>query len=431
MELGKKTRLYGWHVAHGAHLAEFGGYQMPLWYTAGTRAEHLAVISAAGIFDTSHMAAVSVTGPEARLLLERCFTRNLGGESAKGALTLGRCLYGLFLNDDGTVIDDAIVYQLAAERYLVVVNAGMGGPVAAHLTANRQDMAVEVTDRTDHLGKLDLQGPAAVAILAGLLKDPAAALGGLGYFAFRGSLAELGGGQPQGTIALDDGTELLVSRTGYTGEQGFEIFTAIDKLETVWKRLIAAGQAHGLLPCGLAARDSLRVGAGLPLSHQDIGPWPFLHNPWQFALPWLPDRRSFSKDFIGASALLKSNWPKHTLAFAGFDPRKVPAGPGSLVLSQEGENYGTILTCTTDMAIDRQDGEIISLAAGPARPVKGLCCGFVLVDRLLPPGSRVWLSDGRRRVEVEIRTDIRPERTARRVLHLPNDNRLRVEGGEA
>lgn len=431
MELVKKTRLYEWHLAHGAHLAEFGGYQMPLWYSAGTRTEHLAVISAAGIFDTSHMAAVTVAGREARLLLEHCFTRNLGIESAKGALVPGRCLYGLFLNADGTVIDDAIVYQLAAEHYLVVVNAGMGGPVAAHLTDNRQNLAVVVTDRTDRLGKLDLQGPAAVAILAGLLKDPVAALGGLGYFAFRGSLAEPGEGQKQSTVALDDGTELLVSRTGYTGEQGFEIFTAIDNLEKVWTRLVAAGQQHGLLPCGLAARDSLRAGAGLPLSHQDIGPWPFLYNPWQFALPWLPGRLSFSKNFVGAGALLDTEWAQHTLAFAGFDPRKVPAGPESLVLTKEGEPCGRILTCTTDMAIDRQDGEIISLATGPARPVKGLCCGFILVDRPLSPGSMVWLSDGRRRVEVEIRTEIRPERTARRALHLPDDNSSRVEGGEA
>ncbi len=418
MESVKRTCLYDWHVAQGANMAEFGGYEMPLWYAAGTRSEHLAVLTAAGIFDTSHMAAVSLRGERARQLLQNCFSKDLAQER-KNTLVEGGCLYGVFLAEDGTVLDDAIVYQLAAEAYLVVVNAGMGGVIAAHLHRHAGGMAVEIIDHSDRLGKLDLQGPLAAGILAGVLREPAKALAGLDYFHFRGAVADLPSGGTLSRVELTDGTPLLLSRTGYTGEQGFEIFIAGDRLVDLWTMLVAAGSDRGLLPCGLAARDSLRAGAGLPLSHQDIGAWPFLHNPWQFALPWQAGRSAFSKEFLGSRALLASNWAQHTLLFAGFDPRKVPAGPESVVLNATGERCGRILTCTTDMGIGREGEEIVRFAAGSDRPIKGLCCGVVLLDRPFPPGTRVLLGAGRRQVEVEIRTEIRPGRTARLPLPEP------------
>jgi aminomethyltransferase len=412
MESPKKTFLHGWHVEQGANMALFGNYDMPLWYKTGAKAEHLAVIQAAGVFDTSHMAAVAVRGRDARSLLQRCLSKDLDTCIGKDKTPLvdGRCVYGVFLNIDGTVIDDAIVYQLQSDTFMVVVNAGMGGAIAAHLSCHSPGQEVVVEDLTDRVGKMDIQGPLSAKILAKVLNNPEDVFERLAYFSFKGGFGDL---KTAVEVTLKGGTPVLISRTGYTGEFGFELFVAIDRLVSLWSMLLAAGSDKGLLACGLAARDSLRAGAVLPLSHQDIGPWPFLHNPWQFALSWDRGMTSFTKDFIGAPALLQSTWKKYTLPFAGFDPRKIGAGEGSYVTSTTGERLGTILTCTTDMAIGRVGGEIVSVAARPEFAAKGLCCGFVLLDRPYAPGEQVVLTDGKRKIVVEIRADVRPNRTAR------------------
>ncbi len=410
MDSRKETVLHSWHVDHGANMALFGGYDMPLWYKTGAKAEHLAVIQAAGIFDTSHMAAVSVRGEGARSLLQYCLSKDLERCQRKTPLVDGRCVYGVFLNPDGTVIDDAIVYQLQAESFMVVVNAGMGGEIAGQLIKNAEERNVVVTDLTDRIGKMDIQGPDSARILKKILQDPASVFDQLVYFSFKGGFGDLQTAQP---VALADGTPVLISKTGYTGEFGFELFVAIDRLTALWSMVLEAGEAMGLLACGLAARDSLRAGAVLPLSHQDIGSWPFLHTPWEFALPLNDDGKTFSKDFIGGEALQKQSWSKYTLPFAGFDPRKIGAGEASFVVSETGERIGTILTCTTDMAIDRVDGEIVSVAGMKDFQAKGLCCGFVLLDKKYLPGEQVILTDGKRKIKVEIRADVRPNRTAR------------------
>jgi aminomethyltransferase len=412
MDSRKKTVLHSWHVEHGANMASFGGYDMPLWYKTGAKAEHLGVIQAAGIFDTSHMAAVSVRGEGARSLLQRCLSKDLERclGQGKSPLVEGRCVYGVFLNPDGTVIDDAIVYQLQAESFMVVVNAGMGGEIAGHLIKNAGQRNAVVTDLTDRVGKMDIQGPDSARILQKILKEPGSVFERLAYFSFKGGFDDLQTAQP---VALADGTPVLISRTGYTGEFGFELFVAIDHLVSVWSKVFESGRAKGVLACGLAARDSLRAGAVLPLSHQDIGPWPFLHNPWLFALPLNDDGETFNKDFIGREALQQQSWNKYTLPFAGFDPRKIGAGDNSFVASETGERIGTILTCTTDMAIGRVDGEIVSVAGQKDFQAKGLCCGFVLLDKKYLPGEQVILTDGKRKIKVEIRADVRPNRTAR------------------
>ena len=417
MATTKQTVLHSWHVANGANMALFGNYDMPLWYNTGAKAEHLAVIQGAGIFDTSHMAAVSVQGKGARELLQHCLSKNIDSCLGQGKSPLidGRCVYGVFLKADGTVIDDAIVYQLQTEFFLVVVNAGMGGEIARHLVENCGDGAVTVEDLTDRVGKMDIQGPESARVLGKIIKNPATVFDRLVYFSCKGGFADL---QTSTSVELLDGTPLLLSRTGYTGEFGFELFLPIDRLPSVWAMVLEAGKEKGLLACGLASRDSLRAGAVLPLSHQDIGPWPFLNNPWPFALPFNDDQTGFSKDFIGAKALLQSKWDKHTLPFAGFDPRKIAAGDDNFVTSESGERLGSILTCTTDMAIGRIDGAIVSVAGNTQFQAKGLCCGFVLLDKQCSPGDIVILSDGKRKIKVEIRTDIRPNRTARKAMSL-------------
>ena len=182
---------------------------------------------------------------------------------------------------------------------------------------------------------------------------------------------------------------------------------------------MAAGSDDGLLPCGLAARDSLRAGAVLPLSHQDIGHWPFVNHPWPFALPYI-EGGGFSKSFIGSEALLKADGAPHTLAFVGRDLRKVSTGDeASGVYDTQGKRIGRILTCATDMGIGWAAGEIVSIAS-PDKPAdfkpRGLCCGFVQVDRPIDVGETVELRDNRRKIKVTITTDIRPDRTARKPM---------------
>ncbi len=212
---------------------------------------------------------------------------------------------------------------------------------------------------------------------------------------------------------------MLVSRTGYTGEIGFELFVDRAHTASLWEQLLAAGAGEGLLPCGLAARDSLRAGAGLPLSHQDIGPWLFARNPWLFVLP-RDEAGGFTKEFVGAAALVADGDPHHTLAFAGFDPRKVAAGEQSRVMARTAASWPGAHRAT-DMAIDRVDGRIVSVTT-PSRMAdrrispRGLCCGFVRVSEPLPAGAIVHLAEGRRTLKVEIRDEIRPDRTARQSL---------------
>jgi aminomethyltransferase len=412
----KRTALHAWHIAQGANMADFGGYEMPLWYSSAKN-EHLSVLQNAGLFDTSHMAAVLVSGPDARDLLQHCFTNNLDAcvGVSKKPLTPGRCVYGAYLNAKGEVIDDSIINQLAEDSYMAVVNAGMGAAVAGHFNTQAGDREVTIGDLTDNLGKIDVQGPMAAKILSKVLAAPEAVFDKLFYFSFKGYF------DPASPLAdavrLSDGTPLLLSRTGYTGEFGFEIFVSPDKLVKVWEMIYQAGQEFGLTACGLAARDSLRGGAVLPLSHQDIGHWPFIHHPWSFALPFKTDQSGFTKSFIGDQALLTVDRPEYTYAFVGADLRKVST-PAE-VLDSDGNALGTVLTCVSDMGIGYHQGRLLSIAS-PDKPQdfspRGLCCGFIKVKTPLEPGAAVVLKDQRRKLKVTIVTDIRPDRTARRPI---------------
>jgi aminomethyltransferase len=422
MEELKRTALYSWHVENGANMAPFGQYEMPLWYTGGMKAEHLAVIKSAGIFDTSHMATVIVAGEKARGLLQHCFSKDLEHCTGlkKTPLAIGRCVYGVFLNSNGTVLDDAIVYQTSDTSYMVVVNAGMGADIAGRLSEFNSDFGAEITDLTDQVGKMDIQGPDSAKVLHKLLAEPEKVFEKMMYFSFKGGFGDLDNAVP---VRLKDGTPILLSRTGYTGEFGFELFVAREHFVALWESVASVGEDFGVLPCGLAARDSLRAGAVLPLSHQDVGDWLFARNPWPFALPWNDDQSAFTKTFLGSEAVAAPEKSAYTLPFAGFDPRKIVAGEGTFVTDSEGNTIGKILTCATDMAIGRVDGTIFSIASSveDGRPEeftpKGLSCGFVQVQEDLAPGTEVILTDGKKKkIKVEIRGDVRPGRTARRPM---------------
>ncbi|MBN1827982.1 MAG: aminomethyl transferase family protein [Deltaproteobacteria bacterium] len=415
----KTTPLYSWHLSQGARMSVFGGYDMPLWYRGGMKEEHLSVIQRAGLFDTSHMSVLSISGVASFDLLQRCFTKDLAAciGTNRGPLVPGRCVYGAFLNEKGHVIDDAIVYDMGGRRYLVVVNAGMGTTICDHLRHHDQTVSCCIDDLSDRIGKMDLQGPLAAKILAPLLRDSQSVFEKMPYFSFKGFFDS--DESEASAVLLNDGRPILLSRTGYTGEFGFEIFVAREAALDLWKLILTSGETGGLVACGLAARDSLRTGAKLPLSHQDIGPWPFIHNPWTFALPFNTEGSGFTKDFIGAQAIAEDRNAERTYAFAGYDVRKVSTADPAIVLDRNDRAIGTVLTCATDMAIDRVENHIASIAS-PDRPSDfspgGLSCGFIKTSAVLRPGNIVKLKDKRRVLTVEIVDDIRPDRTARRPI---------------
>jgi aminomethyltransferase len=417
-KVSKQTPLYGRHSRLGAVLTDFHGWSMPLWYPSGAVAEHRRVITHAGLFDTSHMAVVLVEGAGAFELLQLCATRDLaacvGGE--RRPMRVGDCVLAAYLNPTGGCIDDTIIYMTATDRFISIVNAGMGGAITDHLRNHGDGLDVVIKDMTGLVGKMDLQGPASARIIRKTLKDPDRVLADMDYFTFRGHWDESMPGKP---VLLVDGTPVLLSRTGYSGEFGFEILVEPESLPSAWDLVLSAGEEWGLIPCGLAARDSLRAGAVLPLSGQDIGPWPFINHPWEFALPWDKDKSGFTKRFVGDSVLSMRGEALHTRPFVGFDPRKVSPDAAAVVLDSEGSEIGTVTTCVADMALGRSDGRVLHML-DPNRPggfkPRGLVCGFVRVEKPLAAGEIAELKDDRRRVKVEIANDVRPGRTARRPM---------------
>jgi len=417
--LSKRTYLFEKHKELGAKTAHFGGYEMPLWYTSAKN-EHIAVLTKAGMFDTSHMSPIQISGASAVELLQLSFSRDLRYCLDKNTKPLqpGKSIYGIIPNNAGHVIDDAILSQVDRQEFILMVNAGMGETIKDTLERNQKSLGteVEIGDLTDLVGKIDIQGPNSANILEKVLKNPEKAFQSLDYFSFRGHFER----EKESTEELEvwNDTPILLSRSGYTGEFGFEILLEASKIGDLWDMLLEAGQDFGIEPCGLASRDSLRTGAVLPLSHQDIGDWPFINNPWTFALPFRSESSGFSKDFVGARALKQMEDTSYTYPFIGYDPRKIEPGEDSGVFIED-EPIGQILTCTTDMGIGWYQEQVYSLNS-PNKPSdfkpRGLCCGFIKVDRPLNSNPEVELKDFKRSIKVLVTKNIRPDRTARKDL---------------
>ncbi len=407
----KTTPLNEWHKSAGANMADFGGFDMPLWYETGVKNEHLFVLKSAGIFDTSHMACINVSGNGAFELINYCFTRDIA------TLKQGRCVYGAFLNSKGHSIDDAIVYKFSDAFFMVCVNAGMGSTIARHLEANANNPDVIIEDLSLKIAKMDIQGINSARILSKIIKSPDMVFDKMPYFSFKGNFNESVLGESE--VKLLDDTPVLLSRSGYTGEFGFEIFLNPDAIVSLWKDILSEGLKFGITACGLGSRDSLRAGACLPLSHQDIGSWKFTNHPWDFALPYNKDKSCFTKDFLGADALAPSGSDLFTYPFVGDSLRKVPAGDNTQVIDETGKVIGKVLTCATDMGISWDQGTIVSIGSKNIPrdlKIKGISCGFVMVSKKLEPGMKLTLKEGKRAITATIVTDIRPDRTARKKL---------------
>lgn len=240
------TALDALHRSLGATMTDFAGWDMPLRY-GSERDEHLAVRTRAGLFDLSHMGEITVTGPRAAALLNHALVGNIA------SVGVGRARYTMICQENGGILDDLIVYRLAETEYMVVANASNAQVVLDALTERAAGFDAAVRDDRDAYALIAVQGPESPGILKSLTD---ADLDGLKYYA----------GLP-GTVA---GVPALIARTGYTGEDGFELFVAPSDAEKLWQALTEAGAPVGLVPCGLSCRDTLRLEAGMPLYGHEL-----------------------------------------------------------------------------------------------------------------------------------------------------------------
>ena len=244
------TALYEQHKKAGASFTDFGGWQMPLKYESEL-AEHHAVRKSAGLFDLSHMGEVWVTGPDAAAFLDYALVGKLS------AMSVGKAKYSLICNPDGGIIDDLITYRRTGDKFLVVPNAGNAKVVAATLADRAANFNATVQDASAETSLIAVQGPNAEAILLTLVPaEQHVLVTELKYYA--------------AVEAQINGQDLLLARTGYTGEDGFEIYLPNEDAAGLWEALLEAGEEYGLIPAGLASRDSLRLEAGMPLYGNEL-----------------------------------------------------------------------------------------------------------------------------------------------------------------
>ena len=270
----KRTPLYHVHIALGAKIVPFAGFEMPVQYPTGITAEHKAVREKAGLFDVSHMGEFIVRGPEAVDFVNHVTTNDVA------ALKPGQAQYSTILREDGTIVDDCLVYR-ADDRVLMVVNGSNIDKDFAHISRFAADFNATLDDISDSVALLALQGPDAARILQ---RHTDVELSGIKYYEFT-----------TGTIAGVD--KVYISRTGYTGEDGFELYFPGEHAEKIWKALTASGE---VTPAGLGARDSLRLEMGMALYGNDLDD---TTTPLEASLGWLVKMKK--GDFVGRDALAR------------------------------------------------------------------------------------------------------------------------------
>jgi aminomethyltransferase len=290
----KRTPLNSAHRRLGGRMVEFGGWDMPVQYAAGTMTEHLRTRSHAGLFDVSHMGEIDVRGADAIPFVNRL----VSNDAAK--LVDGQAQYSALTTPEGTVIDDLLVYRFAEDHLLLVVNAGTTERDWDWIRSHHSNENVELKNVSADYCQIAIQGPEALSILQTLTAVP---LDEIKYYHFR-----------EGEI---DGVAAIVSRTGYTGEDGFEVYAAADKAEQIWNKILEAGNFStdsGVLPCGLAARNTLRLEAGMCLYGHEIDETTTL---LEANLGWIT---KFNKgEFIGREPLAKQKEAGVKRKLIGFE----------------------------------------------------------------------------------------------------------------
>jgi len=285
----KHTPLHAIHIASGARMVPFGGWDMPVQYS-GIIEEHRTVRTRAGLFDVSHMGEAEVTGPGAIPFVQRLVTNDLG------RIAIGQAMYTPMCTPEGGIIDDLLVYRLGETRLMLVVNAANTDADLAWIRSHLGPHAA-IADISAETALLALQGPRAPAILARLTREPVELIK---YYWCREGVEVAG-------------RRAIVSRTGYTGEDGFELYVAAEDAPPLWEALLEAGKADGLVPAGLGARDTLRLEAGLLLHGNDMDR---TTTPMEVGLGWTV---KFQKpDFIGADVLRRQKAEGTTRRLAGF-----------------------------------------------------------------------------------------------------------------
>lgn len=350
----RRTPLHDRHVASGAKMAPFGGFEMPIQYS-GILDEHRAVREAAGLFDVSHMGEFRIRGPQALDLAQFLVTNDVA------RLEDGQALYAVLCHETGGAVDDLLVYRLGADDVLMVVNASNIAKDWTHVTsiAAAAGLDAEVTDESDRTALLALQGPRAFEVFeAATGIDPS----DIPFYRFR---------RPEAG-AVFGSERALISHTGYTGERGLEIYLEPEVAGSAWDALLAAGADRGLLPAGLGARDTLRLEAGFSLYGHELDDET---TPYEAGLGWVvkPD----AGDFVGRDALLQQKE-------AGV-PRRIVG----LVLEERGvPRQGYAITDATGTPIG-------TVTSGSQSPVlgQGIALGFVPNDpRFTEAGTRLGVA---------------------------------------
>jgi glycine cleavage system T protein len=314
--LRQRTDLYDWHVVNGGRMVDFAGWDLPVFYESGALAEHHVTRRSVGLFDIDHMGQIQVSGDGAESAIDHLVSSDMAG------LRPGAARYGLLCNEGGGVVDDVIVYRLAPDDYMVVVNAANRKKDLDWIVAHADDAAV--TDRSDVLAMMAVQGPGAVALV-----DAAAGGGVAGLERFTSGQIEL------------FGASAMVGRTGYTGEDGVELYVEGDSV-AVWTGLLEEAASTGVeaMAVGLSARDSLRFEPGYPLYGHELGPD---ITPLEARLGWAVALDG--PDFIGRDALRsqKEAGLSRRLETIVLQDRGVPR-EGSEVLAESGEVLGTVVS---------------------------------------------------------------------------------------
>lgn len=336
--MNKRTCLYERHCQAGALIQPFGGFDMPIQYTSIID-EHNAVRQHCGVFDVSHMGEVIVKGPDAEKYVNHIFTNDVTDAP------IHKIYYGMMLYPDGGTVDDLLVYKMAPNHFFIVINAANIAKDDAWMREHAKDFDVTVDNKSDYYGQLAIQGPESPAVMEEVLQIPCSELV---FYTCK-------------TLEID-GEEIIVSRTGYTGEDGFEIYGSTDFIVKQWDRLMAS---HRCVPCGLGCRDTLRFEVGLPLYGDELS---------KDISPVMAGLSMFCKmdkpEFIGKEALIdqKTNGVAQRLRGIELDDKAVPRH-GYTVL-KDGNPVGVVTTGYRLISVDKS-------------------CAVALVDSSLKLGDRV------------------------------------------
>jgi aminomethyltransferase len=334
----KRTPLYQEHLHARAKVIPFAGYYMPVQYPTGIVAEHNAVRNDAGLFDVSHMGEFEVSGERALDFVQYVTTNDAS------RLQPGQAQYSVLCQEDGTAIDDCLVYRFV-DRFMLVVNASNRDKDYEWIGNFADRFGIQLIDRSDETALIALQGPKAAAILARIMETD---LDSIGFYRF------------VHTRVLDHSA--IISRTGYTGEDGFEIYTPNDAAAPIWRRLLEVGAEDGLIPVGLGARDSLRLEMGYILYGNDLD---INHTPLEAGLGWVV--KLDKPEFIGRDALLRQKQEGIRDKLVGFTMLERGFPRHGYEVRADGEPVGTVTSGLLSPSMDQGVG-MAYVAAEVSKP---------------------------------------------------------------